>query len=296
MMTENTQKKNDFFKKKYWTVLLGLTILIALFVLKAGFGTSEDMKIPRTETLDNKRVTNVQENKQNSGQAFSIAKNGEKTSPGNLRPGTVSVMQKSSEAELKAELFELESEKEALKRELIEISKKHEELLKNIGRADLALAEICSPTIPDKKLDEKKMLESICGKADRLALSGSGLAGKFIFLADKYEKDPVKKAEYLLMADSFRNDLAGLVKYTQGPSDEPVRKCRVLATSEELMTVAVNAGYMNGIRNGISLYGPGNIKLKVILCRPFLAAALVTEGRLSDIAPGMEISLTAPKE
>ena len=295
-MPENTQKKIEIFIKKYWTVLLGLTILIALFVLKTGHTPQGGGHGSIPESAHDKQVTETIGSEQKNGQSFGITKNDAKADPKNPRPETISGVQGNSSATLKAKLFELESDNEALKRELIEISEKHEELLRKIGSADLSVSEICSPSTTGGRFDEKKILAAVCGKADRLALSGSALTGIFTSLVEKYEKDPVRKAEYLLAADSFRNDLAGLAKYTKGPSDTPLKKCRILAVSEELRTAAIDAGYMNGVRNGISLYGPGKVKLKIILCRPYLAAALVTEGSFSDIAPGMEISLTNPEK
>ena len=291
-MPENTQKKIEIFIKKYWTVLLGLTILIALFVLKTEYRPPDSGRDSIPKSAQDELVIKKTGAGQKNGQSFETVRKDEKDSPDCSNQEFKARLPNSENAALKARLFEFESDNEALKRELIEISEKHEDLLKKIGNADLAVSEICSVSVPETRLDEKKILDAICNKAGQLALSGPAIAGAFASLAEKYEKDPVRKAEYLMMADSFKKDLAGLVRYTKGPSDAPVKKCRILAVNDELKTAAIDAGYMNGLRNGISLYAPGNVRLKIILCRPYLAAALVTEGSFSRIASGMEISLT----
>lgn len=293
-MTENTQKKFNFFIKKYWTVVLALSILIALFVLKTERGTLYRTDEIKAENVHNEHLKDRTETK--SGQSFDIAKNEKKASPQQVRDPGTPVATDRTDVALKARLFELESDNENLKRELIEISKKHEELLRNTGKAELAIAEICSPTVPDKRLDEIKVLEAISEKAALLALSGQALSDNFMSAMERYEKDPVKKAESQLLTDSFRKDLSGLLKYTKAPTDTPVKRCRILAVNDELKVAVIDAGYMNGIRNGISLYGPGKVKMRIILCRPYLAAVLVTEGSFSDIAPGMEVSLTKPEK
>jgi len=282
-MFENAQKKIGKFIKRYWTVLGLLAILAVLFVLGTILGLlgSGPGMVPEKQA------------KQKYGSSLNAIANAKKDGQVAAPRDGKAIEYGTFSSDNKARLFELESDAKALKGELIEISKKHEELLEKISRLDFALSDICSPSVAESPLDEKKILDAIGKKAGQLVLSGPAVNEAFVSLVEKYEKDPVRKAGYLLMADSFRRDIVGLAAYIASPPDMSVRKCRILAMNDELKMAAVDAGYMNGLRSGISLYGPDGARLKIVLCRPYVSAVLVTEGSFSDIAPGMEISLVS---
>jgi len=69
------------------------------------------------------------------------------------------------------------------------------------------------------------------------------------------------------------------------------RGCRVLAVNDELQTVILSAGSAEGIGRGTIWHVPGRekqaVQLKVIEVRTRLSAAMVTEGRVDQVAPGM---------
>ncbi len=67
------------------------------------------------------------------------------------------------------------------------------------------------------------------------------------------------------------------------------RNCRILDVSEKLQLVVISAGHLDGIRNGLTwkVKQADDAVLKVIAVRPFVCAAVVIEGELDKIRPGM---------
>ncbi|NOY74180.1 MAG: hypothetical protein GXP32_00095 [Kiritimatiellaeota bacterium] len=69
------------------------------------------------------------------------------------------------------------------------------------------------------------------------------------------------------------------------------RSCRVLALNDELQLVVLNAGSTSGVRNGLNLRSSGSknkILLRVVDVRPYVSGAIVVEGDIGVLAPGME--------
>lgn len=69
---------------------------------------------------------------------------------------------------------------------------------------------------------------------------------------------------------------------------EKLESCRIYELNEKPELVILSAGYRNGVRMGLILRA-GNVAMKVIALRNFTSAAIVTEGRFRDLAPGMEV-------
>ena len=72
------------------------------------------------------------------------------------------------------------------------------------------------------------------------------------------------------------------------------RNYRILDVSDQLQVVVISAGSLDGIRAGLTW----NVKqaedavLKVIAVRAFVCAAVVIEGELSKISPGMQVEFS----
>jgi hypothetical protein len=66
--------------------------------------------------------------------------------------------------------------------------------------------------------------------------------------------------------------------------------CRILAVDDRLQVVVVAAGTVHGVGSGLGLRvgeGKDTVRLRVIAVRPHVSAALVVEGDLGQLAPGM---------
>jgi hypothetical protein len=74
--------------------------------------------------------------------------------------------------------------------------------------------------------------------------------------------------------------------------------CRVLEVNDDLGVIIVPVGYLDGIRVGRSFVIPNANKAKatVIAVRQFVSAAIITDGQLKDISPGMLVSLGHAKK
>ena len=66
-------------------------------------------------------------------------------------------------------------------------------------------------------------------------------------------------------------------------------QCRVLDVNDKLQVVALSAGLKDGLRSGLGLEVPeaGGVKLRLVMVRLFVSAAVVVEGDMAAVAPGM---------
>jgi hypothetical protein len=72
------------------------------------------------------------------------------------------------------------------------------------------------------------------------------------------------------------------------------KSCRVLAVNDKLQLVVLNVGSANGVRNGLNLRRAGKkgkkVLLRVVDVRPYVSGAVVVEGDIGGLAPGMEFT------
>ncbi len=194
-------------------------------------------------------------------------------------------------------------ELEAANRRLrLELTEKREELDKQ-NRADrefrLWLAEV---------LDEGTVRKSAGGR-DRLAVSLGGVSeagGKFALetaefceqvsaLLDELPVGKVRKAEFQLKIDRIRKAAREYAALTGDAtavanSEGGVQTCRILALDKSLGVAVLSAGTAKGAFAGM-LYRAGKdggVSLKVIGVKPDAAMALIVNGSIDDLAPGME--------
>lgn len=78
----------------------------------------------------------------------------------------------------------------------------------------------------------------------------------------------------------------------------PADRCRLLAVNDELRVVVLSAGAVHGVRNGLLWFSGKDrqCRLQVIAVRDFLSAAVVVEGGLKELSPGMEAVLGSGKQ
>ena len=69
---------------------------------------------------------------------------------------------------------------------------------------------------------------------------------------------------------------------------EKLEVCRIYELNGKPELVILSAGYRDGIRAG-QILRTDKAVLKVVALRNFTSAAVVTEGRFQELAPGMEV-------
>jgi hypothetical protein len=196
-------------------------------------------------------------------------------------------------AELKAELAMNRQELEFLRKELADVllqSDKHD-------REYLRLqASIASSAAEEKKnVYGKKSVEILESLADVQD------AGKELILCIQDSMDFIQKIlekDKITDVDRARSQIriSKLRKYAedfniriQKRSDNSLfRSCRVLDINDKLQLVLLNVGASSGVRNGIMLKNEdGSCKLKIVVVKPYISAAMITKGSLDDLARGL---------
>ena len=74
------------------------------------------------------------------------------------------------------------------------------------------------------------------------------------------------------------------------PAEKPgdFTKSRIVEVTRKPELVILSSGYRNGVRMGL-LLKCGKHQLKVVALRPFMSAAVVLDGDIRELAPGMEV-------
>lgn len=195
---------------------------------------------------------------------------------------------------LKEELASQGKELSALRKELIETLDRHSGLAERLRRMELSVAgtvEALEPVYIGAR--EEEIAESL----RQVSESGRRLAGKAADLCDGLKAglaanpDKVEAAKLSLKLDELKDEAASLAKLTSPPgSPERFEKCRILEIDDALQALVLSAGFRDGVRSGLALRAgkDGGVLLRVVAVRPFASAAVVAEGDLKGLSPGME--------
>ena len=108
----------------------------------------------------------------------------------------------------------------------------------------------------------------------------------------------MEQAKLLIKMDGLREKSATVLALTQSRlGEQRPDRCRVYEVNHELQVVALSIGSANGVRSGLIFWGgeKRDIQLRVVSVRPFVSAAVVTEGSLQNLAPGMTVYASREK-
>ena len=263
---EAGRKKNVFFMKSDWTVRTVLAILMGSLPCRVLAG--EEKAPPKVEAAK-------------SGES-DVKRVGAEAPEKRIR-------------HLEAELQMAREELSFLRKELGRVATNAKSLDDETTRLRMSMA--VSLADGSKRAFDQESVQLI---ETLLDLSEAG--GKLVattadfctFMGGVLEKETlsdVDKARAKLRLDAMRSAVREFHARISKPPKSLGRfkDCRIIAVDDKSQSVALNAGFANGVRCGLLLWAGKNneIRLKVVETRPFICAAIIVEGKMADLAPGM---------
>lgn len=204
-------------------------------------------------------------------------------------------------AELTGKYRGLEKDHKLLRKELIEIMKNFQAQNDSYRRLQLSIAATMASTkMEAATYREGQLVHTLNDTFDNsrtLALR----AIEFCDLVDSLLKQmpigKIQKAEISLRIDELKKGARKLTTLTDLKlRQKPVDRCRILAVNKDLQVVVLPVGSVHGVFIGLNFYnGKSKATLKVIMVRPFISAAVIAEGNIESMTPGMEVFSDAKK-
>ena len=206
---------------------------------------------------------------------------------------------RSREAELLLKIKRLEEENFVLQGELLEIRKQLEKQNRENLALRLWLAGVpAEGTVRKDGKREDQLLKSmgfLLKSGNELALKTTAFCEEVRKLLKELPLGKVRQADILLKLDfaaEAAQRMIGLTEYelSDGGNSGTLRKCRILAVDQKLSVVILSVGSAKGAFPGL-IYRTGKngaTRLRIVNVRPFVAAAAVLSGNITDLAPGME--------
>ena len=251
-------KKSDFFIKTDWTVCIILIILMGSLSQSYLLG-------------DDQAVTKVVPEKANT-------KNGESAA--------------ADTAELELRLRMARKELEALRKEMADVLKQSEKRDQEYLRLQMSIAA----SIADgsrKEYDKQnhellKALSEVSHSGEELVSSSTEFCEFVSKIIDQESITEIDKARLKLRLGKLKSTAEKFhVRIKSRPEDLLFKSCRIFDVNDKLQVVVVNVGSTSGMRNGLFLRTEsGDCKLSVIAVRPFISAAIVTEGDIGSLSKG----------
>jgi hypothetical protein len=192
----------------------------------------------------------------------------------------------------------LAGEKKQLAKELIEILNRYREQNESWNRLQLSVAATLTSAkmhVVGKREDQLlKSLKSVSDNGRSLALKTIEFCDYVGPIIDKMPLSALEKAKIKLRSDLLRKDSGRLCAMSAAISKpQTIARCRLFEVNDRLRIVVLPVGWVHGVRNGLAFYtGKNNsCRLQVIAARPFISAAIVKEGNIKELAPGMVASV-----
>ena len=277
-------KKVSIFIEKRWTFSVFVLILYALSLFGApvlkGANRSSDTQRSATMTVkvrlkDAKKFNQLTKLRQDLGKA------------------------QRDMASLTGQYRGLEKDHGLLRKELIEITKNFQTQNESYRRLQLSIAAtIASSKMEAATFREDQLVQTLGNVFDNgrtLALRSIEFCDIVDSLLKQMPIGKVRKAEINLRMEELKkgarklNTLADLT-FRQ----KPVNRCRILAVNKDLQVVVLPVGSIHGVSIGLNYYtGKKKVRLRIIMVRPFVSAAVPEEGNIESLASGMEATTDA---
>jgi hypothetical protein len=283
-MIDKQTKKNRKFIVSYWKISLNTVILWALFavVIHAEAANEEEggripdaagmtvrVKMKEAKTLDQLSLLR-DELRRVQHEKLLLARDGKA----------------------------LDSEKKQLSKELIDILNRYREQNESWNRLQLSVAATLASAkmhVVGKREDQLlKSLKSVSDSGRSLALKTIEFCDYVESIIDKMPLSALEKAKIKLRSDGLRRDSGRLCAMSAAvKKPQTIERCRLFEVNDRLRIVVLPVGWVHGVRNGLVFYtGKDNsCRLQVIAARPFISAAIVKEGNIKELAPGMVASV-----
>ena len=192
----------------------------------------------------------------------------------------------------------LAEEKRRLSKELIEILNRYREQNGSWTRLQLSVAATLASAkmhvVGKRESQLLKSLKSVSESGQSLALKTIEFCDYVGSILDKMPLSALEKAKIKLRSDGLRKDAGRLCAMSATvKKPQTIERCRLFEVNDQLRIVVLPVGWVHGVRNGLSFYtGKANsCRLQVIAARPFISAAIVKEGNIKELAPGMVASV-----
>ncbi len=316
-------KKNRFFFEKYWKKLVTGCILYVLFTVFCAVTAAETSSVNATVRLADPETENVlaQYRKQLARQTAEIEKlkteNIQKQTENAQRTVEISTLVteknmlaaeierlKNEFTKLKGDLetdkILLEESNQNLRGELLDTLERCAKLsnrLKRIEQSAAGVLETLNPVYTGQREVELADALDLAMQCGMNLVSRSTNVCDFLYpRLGKLGLAAVEEARLRVAVDELAAMNRNFARLSV-PAAEPegMQKCRILEVRDTPEMIVVNAGYRNGVRVNMILRtgdGQNSCRLRVIAVRPFVAAAVVEQGRLKDLSQGMELLMT----
>lgn len=203
---------------------------------------------------------------------------------------------KRQKLELEARCARMERETARLRQELFENMQRYQSQEDRSRRLQLGIAATLAgngrTSAGNREGELSDALRLLCDKNKTLTLAISEFCDEMDAALSRMKIDQVEKARIAIRLEAIRTRSSRLSTATEMfIHPQALGECRILEVDEALRMVILAAGTVQGVRNGLNWYAGRNkdCRLQVIGVRPFLAAAIVVEGNIRELAPGMTV-------
>lgn len=205
---------------------------------------------------------------------------------------------------LEEQRLALEAQKSQLSTELIENRKRYKLQEDNYRRLQLGIAAKVSDSGKASATSREEQLSGalrkLSGDCEILTLAVNDYCDYMDTALRQLNIDKLEKTRIAFRLESLKKQAAMTTAVTEHYSrNQPVTRCRILAINDKLRVVILSAGLVHGVRNGLNWYGKQNknsCRLQVVAVRPMICAAMLVDGKLKELAPGMELTIGSEKK
>ncbi len=278
-MSEKIMKKLNF----YWTRRHYACILSALFILGVSALWGEETGSPGQRHDGKTKIRTA-----------SVVKESRVLDKLSLVEKELEEIRRSKLA-LQDERAAFEREKAQMRKEFIETMQRYKSLEDMYRRLQLSVAAVVDNSGKTTEgTREGELLEVLRRMVDdnrTLTLKVVDFCDYMDVALGKINIDKLEKARIQYRLDSLKSDAEKNSTATEHYSRKSIaEESRILAVNDQLRVVVLSAGTVQGVKNGLNWYTGENrtCRLQVVAVRPFIAAAVVVEGNINELAPGMQ--------
>lgn len=185
-----------------------------------------------------------------------------------------------------------------MRRQFSEVLLKYEEMSDRLLRYELGALGLLDGD-PDGVSDER--IAMLVRTQQETKALGSSLKSKALaldsFVGEILKKDKLEELDKVRLKcrmDELVSDLGRLdeLSRTHSPRGMP-SVCRVKLLDDALQIAVLDAGYAHGMKCGLVCTSDGGnrVVMKLVSVRAFSSAAMLLEGEMKDIVPGMNIKI-----
>jgi hypothetical protein len=200
--------------------------------------------------------------------------------------------------DLEAEISALKKENSILRKELTDVLLKNQSIEAEKLKFELGiLSAVARPGERSLSDREVQMLKDILIVREAVKV----FSEKLLMLSKEFEKTSsvemtnevrqIENVKIRLVLDELRCASDNLTRILNGSEEQKdFKRCSVLEFDDKTATIMLSAGTESGAFCGLLLRAENkkDILIKIIMVKSFISAAMMIEGKVEDITPGME--------